>query len=1038
MADRYWVGGAGTWDATDTTHWSTASGGAPGAPVPTAADNVFFNSASNATAYAVTLGSNFVGTASFSIISSLTSTVTVATVTSGSLAVGNLIVISSTLFRITSLGTGTGGVGTYNCSVLRGNNGTGNSGSAAYSPAPICADISFAGPAVGTLTWVTTNSAIEVTGSATVAASGVTMVAPLLIYTGSGIHTITTNSVSMASAYLAGTGTYTLGSAYIAAGSLYFCLGTFTTANFALTVSVFDQDSATTRTINLGSSTVTISGSSYPVGSGNPSSVFGTNVTFNAGTSQVNFTASSSFYISFGLNKTWYNVSLTNTGINQQTSGGIKLGYGTSDTPTFNNFSIAGQAVNTGVAQIFLRTNMTINGTFTIGAAASAITRLMLRTDTVGTARTITAAAFAAGATDVDWQDITIAGAAGTISGTRFGDCGGCTNITFDAAKTVYWNLAGAQNWSATAWATSSGASPAVNNFPLAQDTAVFDNTGSVTGTITIEGGSSNQGWNIGTLDMSARTSAMTLAASSTNSYPWIFGSWINGSGVTISGVTGVITFSNRSTKTINSAGKTFTQPITIDAPGGGLQLLTNNLTTSSTGTLTRGTLNLNNLTFSALLWSSTNTNTRTIAFGTGSIVITAGASGGVFDMSVAVGFSYTGTSNVVINGGGSKDFRFGSSGGGTESNALSFAFVGTPDATGFGVCKNLNLSGCTAGASWSNATLTVYGNATFNSSVTVSASPIVMTFANTSGTQILTTNGATINFPIVQNSPGATVQLGSSFTSGNTYTLTAGTLSANNYNVTIPSLSSSGSTTRSIVMGSETWTISGSGSAWDCSTSTNLSVTPGTSKISMTSASTKTFAGGSKTWGILNQGGAGALTITGTNSFADIQASSLPSTIIFPASVTTTVSNFTGKGTSGNLLTLQSSSAGTQFNISKSSGAVYSQYLSLQDSNATGGANWRAGTTSTFVSNVSGWLLLNPPTQIRASINSSGVLFVPTFNQLNEVSKSINSVDDNAVYSNLFDETQSLDYNGIPVAQRKTADGKLLVSGYFDEITLQ
>ena len=58
MADRYWVGGAGTWDATTTTNWSASSGGAGGASAPTSADNAIFNSASNATAYAVTVGTN--------------------------------------------------------------------------------------------------------------------------------------------------------------------------------------------------------------------------------------------------------------------------------------------------------------------------------------------------------------------------------------------------------------------------------------------------------------------------------------------------------------------------------------------------------------------------------------------------------------------------------------------------------------------------------------------------------------------------------------------------------------------------------------------------------------------------------------------------------------------------------------------------------------------------------------------------------------------------------------------------------------------
>lgn len=58
MADRYWVGGAGTWDAT-TTHWAASSGGAAGASVPTATDNVIFDTLSNFptnASYAATIG----------------------------------------------------------------------------------------------------------------------------------------------------------------------------------------------------------------------------------------------------------------------------------------------------------------------------------------------------------------------------------------------------------------------------------------------------------------------------------------------------------------------------------------------------------------------------------------------------------------------------------------------------------------------------------------------------------------------------------------------------------------------------------------------------------------------------------------------------------------------------------------------------------------------------------------------------------------------------------------------------------------------
>lgn len=43
MATYYWVGGSGTWDGTSTARWSTTSGGAGGAGVPTSADDARFD-----------------------------------------------------------------------------------------------------------------------------------------------------------------------------------------------------------------------------------------------------------------------------------------------------------------------------------------------------------------------------------------------------------------------------------------------------------------------------------------------------------------------------------------------------------------------------------------------------------------------------------------------------------------------------------------------------------------------------------------------------------------------------------------------------------------------------------------------------------------------------------------------------------------------------------------------------------------------------------------------------------------------------------
>jgi len=70
--------------------------------------------------------------------------------------------------------------------------------------------------------------------------------------------------------------------------------------------------------------------------------------------------------------------------------------------------------------------------------------------------------------------------------------------------------------------------------------------------------------------------------------------------------------------------------------------------------------------------------------------------------------------------------------------------------------------------------------------------------------------------------------------------------------------------------------------------------------------------------------------------------------------------------GSAGNLITLVSASAGSAFTLSKSSGTVCTDYLSIKDCTASGGATWWAGANSTNVSGNSGWVFQqcsgNPP----------------------------------------------------------------------------
>jgi hypothetical protein len=66
---RYWVGGAGTWNGSDTTHWSDSSGGAGGQTVPDTDDDVYFDLHSNESsdaAYDVTIATNAVNAANLS------------------------------------------------------------------------------------------------------------------------------------------------------------------------------------------------------------------------------------------------------------------------------------------------------------------------------------------------------------------------------------------------------------------------------------------------------------------------------------------------------------------------------------------------------------------------------------------------------------------------------------------------------------------------------------------------------------------------------------------------------------------------------------------------------------------------------------------------------------------------------------------------------------------------------------------------------------------------------------------------------------
>jgi hypothetical protein len=107
---------------------------------------------------------------------------------------------------------------------------------------------------------------------------------------------------------------------------------------------------------------------------------------------------------------------------------------------------------------------------------------------------------------------------------------------------------------------------------------------------------------------------------------------------------------------------------------------------------------------------------------------------------------------------------------------------------------------------------------------------------------------------------------------------------------------------------------------------------------------------------------GAGALVVTGSNTFGTLSNTVQPTTFSFTAGTTQTIANWSVSGTAGNLVTIQSATAASH-TLFKSTGTVSADYLTISRSTATSsGATWYAGANSTNGGNNSGWVFTAPP----------------------------------------------------------------------------
>jgi len=740
MATYYWVGGSGNWDST-ATHWSLTSGGAGGAGVPTAADDVFFNSLSNATAYTVTL---------------LTT--------------------------------------------------------------PVCRSVSVAGPASGNVT-LAGSAAWSVYGSFTFAATGITN-----SYTGfitfsatTTGWTITQNGIgfNVITVFNGVGGGWTLGSSFLANTGIQLLAGTLTTNNYSLTTynNIDSSPNVGARTLNLGSSTVTCQ--EWIAGT--------TAFTVNAGTSTIIINSTLGVFSGGGL--TYYNVSFTNTGASSASITGAN---------TFNNLSVATVTTANNISYLYLTDNQTINGTLTISGASynqrlqvyngSSATSL-LSTNVTLTVNAVSSLSY------IDFGGITVAGASSPWSGTSIGDLQGNANITTTPAKIVYWNAPNITGqWGGnTPFATTSGGTTAAANFPLAQDTVIFDNTGLGTGGVI----NYDRNWALGRLDFSRVTNAATF---SMGSYPAFYLDVIFSSSLTLTQTGGTAAlFYSKGTQTLISAGLTFPQGINSGQSNQASSTLTlaGAASCGTTFSLNAGIINLNNNDLTCAAFSSSNSYTRTIAFTTGQIYL-KGNTTFIWNTDVSTGLTITGSAivNATFSGStGQRTVDVANSSASNVSYAINLNIIsGSDNVSVYGSSfKSINFTGF-SGTWVAQGNKTLFGDLTFSSSMTVTANNSV--FFNGTGTQKIISNGITTALTFTVNSTTTTVQLQDALNTSSSVTITSGTLDLNNKSLTCATFSSSNANTRAIAFNSGAiYLIGNNTTIWESGNQTNFSYT-GTSAI--------------------------------------------------------------------------------------------------------------------------------------------------------------------------------------------------------------
>jgi len=896
MADRYWRGGTGTWNSTNTTNWSATNGGTGGASVPTSADNVFFTSLSGG------------GTCSISgTVNARDMNMTGYTGTLGG--------SSGTLNVFGGLIMATGGSWTY------------------------AGATRFVGGTAGT--WTT---------------NGKTMNGSVLIQKNPGAYitlggAITVNNtvqLSSLSFPWLDLSTYTLTCKYFNEASNSNSILVFGSGSKI----VCNETGNTLNAFSWGAGTYTGTGRVEVL---TPPSGSTTNITASGGTGltapPVYLVASGTGTISAITSFLYIGAGNYTVGGNSQLYKGFNVDPGFTGTVQSPLYVIPSDATGaTGQGTVGLTTIYVSSGStlypFTLSGALTVqnidiqgSSKLVLSSYTL----TCTTAFFLSGtAPELDMGSGTIY-LSNTGSNTAF-DVWAATSLTLNRGTGKVALTTPTSGQTKTVRVPSGHTEAQAFNYEV-----VAVGTGS---TISFAGASGGSICN----DLTLAGGSYTLTSFSNFT---IYGNLTVTGNITSYTTTTQYLFSKSSgTQTINCVG-TFGRSgstVVFSATGANWSLAGDTPFASATS-LNGGTLDLGGYRLTTASFSSSLSTARTIAFGSSGAIRLTG-SGTVWTTATATNLTTTGTNKYIEpNLNSAQTLTFGT--GLTEAQIMDVSVPSTASNNILTITGRVrNLTFANVAYTVANTAITFYGDVTIlGTTPTFTAGANAWTFAATSGTKTITTNGELLDFPLTINSPGATLSLGSALTIGSTrlLTVTAGTLDSNNYSLTIGSLSSNGSGVRAFTFGSSTWTLNGA--SWDTSTPVNLTINRGTGKISIAyTASTFNFNGGGLTYPILDLATTQTVGVTNTsNTFADIQRS-----IANSAGITfdfiTYVEAFTLKGFSA---AARTSVTGP---ISKSSGIIDSDYLLVTNSAAQGGATWYAGANSVNNGGNTGWIFTAAP----------------------------------------------------------------------------